>query len=117
MQCTIAYLLFINLLYFRVPIIQLQDSKGLSHQQVAVLSSELENLAQKLKGEVMIFEFSQHVQKYLHEHNKPGYSSFYEEMVSRNQEKIQYEMLEKQMKEDKERQVIDLMFMCISIAL
>ncbi|EFN69222.1 Eukaryotic translation initiation factor 2-alpha kinase 4 [Camponotus floridanus] len=89
-----------------VPTIQLQDSRGLSHQQVAVLSSELENLAEKLKGEVMVFEFSQHVQKYLHEHNKPGYSSFYEEMVSRRQERIQYEMQEKQMKEDKERQVL-----------
>lgn len=88
------------------PTIQLQDSRGLSHQQVAVLSSELENLAQQLKGEVMIFEFSQHVQKYLHEHNKPGFSSFYEEMVSRHQERIQYEMQEKQMKEDKERQVL-----------
>lgn len=94
-----------NLSYFRVPSIQLQGSRGLSHQQVAVLSSELENLAQKLKGEVMIFEFSQHVQKYLHANNKPSYSSFYEEMVSRNQERIQYEMQEKQMKEDKERQV------------
>jgi translation initiation factor 2-alpha kinase 4 len=53
----------------------------------------------------MIFELSQHVQKYLHEHNKPSYSSFYEEMVSRHQERIQSEMQEKQMKEDKERQV------------
>jgi translation initiation factor 2-alpha kinase 4 len=90
---------------FRIPTIQLQGSRGLSHEQVAVLSSELENLAMKLMGEVMIFELSQHVQKYLHEHNKPGYSSFYEEMVSRHQERIQYEMQEKQMKEDKERQV------------
>ncbi|KAL0111656.1 hypothetical protein PUN28_013086 [Cardiocondyla obscurior] len=89
-----------------IPTIQLQDSRGLSHQQVAILSSELEILAQKAKGEVMIFEFCQHVQKYLHKHNKPGYSSFYEEMVSRNQERIQYEMQEKQMKEDKERQVL-----------
>lgn len=88
-----------------MPTIQLQDSRGLSHEQVAVLSSELENLAKKLMGEVMIFELSQHVQKYLHEHNKPGYSSCYEEMVLRNQEKIQCEMQEKQMKEDKERQV------------
>lgn len=83
----------------------MQDSKGLSHEQVAVLSSELENLAEKIKGEVMIFEFSQHVQKYLHEHNKPGYSSFYEEMVEKKRERIEYEMQEKQMKEDKERQV------------
>lgn len=77
----------------------------MSHQQVAVLSSELHNLAMKLRGEVMIFELSQHIQKYLHEHNKPGYSSFYEEMISRHQERIQYEMQEKQLKEDKERQV------------
>ncbi|XP_011337588.1 eIF-2-alpha kinase GCN2 isoform X2 [Ooceraea biroi] len=89
-----------------VPTIRLQDSRGLSHEQVAVLSSELEDLAVKLMGEVMIFELSQHVQKYLHEHNKRGYSSFYEEMVSRHQERIQYEMQEKQMKEDKERQVL-----------
>lgn len=54
----------------------------------------------------MIFELAQHVQKYLHEHNKPSYSSFYEEMISRHQEKIQYEMQERQLKEDKERQVI-----------
>lgn len=90
---------------FRTPSINLKNSRGLSNQQVAVLSSELENLALQLKGEVMIFELGQHVQKYLHEHNKPGYSSFYEEMVSRRQERIQYEMQEKQMKEDKERQV------------
>lgn len=54
----------------------------------------------------MIFELAQHVQKYLHKHNKPSYSSFYEEMISRHQEKIQYEMQERQLKEDKERQVI-----------
>ncbi|XP_011860322.1 PREDICTED: eukaryotic translation initiation factor 2-alpha kinase 4 [Vollenhovia emeryi] len=88
------------------PTIQLQDSRGLSHQQVAVLSSELENLAQEKIGEVMILDFCEHVRMYLHKHNKPGYSSFYEEMVSRNQEKIQCEMQEKQMKEDKERQVL-----------
>ncbi|XP_034940000.1 eIF-2-alpha kinase GCN2 [Chelonus insularis] len=88
------------------PRIQLKNSRGLSDQQIAVLFSELEHLAENLKGEVMIFELAQHVQKFLHEHNKPSYSSFYEEMVSRRQEKIQSEMQEKQMKEDKERQVL-----------
>src|SRR5436190_23930175 len=51
--------IYLRYIYFRVPSIRLQDSRGLSHQQVAVLSSELDNLAEKLKGEVMIFEFSQ----------------------------------------------------------
>lgn len=89
----------------RVPNIELENSRGLSHQQVAVLYAELVELTKQLQGEVMIFELTQHVQKYLHENNKPSYSSFYEEMVSRRQEKIEYEMLEKQLKEDKERQV------------
>lgn len=88
-----------------MPSFQLNNSRGLSDKQVAVLSSELENLAQELKGEVMILEVTQHVQKFLHENNKPGYSSFYEEMISRHQEKLQCEMQEKQLKEDKERQV------------
>ncbi|XP_043791915.1 eIF-2-alpha kinase GCN2 isoform X2 [Apis laboriosa] len=88
------------------PNIELKNSRGLSHQQVAVLYTELVELTKRLQGEVMIFELAQHVQKYLHENNKPRYSSFYEEMVSRRQEKIEYEMLERQLKEDKERQVL-----------
>uniref|UniRef100_V9IM14 Eukaryotic translation initiation factor 2-alpha kinase 4 n=1 Tax=Apis cerana TaxID=7461 RepID=V9IM14_APICE len=86
------------------PNIELKNSRGLSHQQVAALYTELVELTKRLQGEVMIFELAQHVQKYLHENNKPRYSSFYEEMVSRHQEKIEYEMLERQLKEDKERQ-------------
>lgn len=99
---SISYYLLYNC---RVPNIELWKSRGLSHQQVAVLYSELMELTTQLRGEVMIFELAQHVQKYLHENNKPSYSSFYEEMVSRHQEKIEFEMLEKQLKEDKERQV------------
>lgn len=91
---------------YRIPTIELQNSRGLSHHQIAVLNSELMDLTRRLQGEVVIFELAQHVQKYLHENNKPSYSSFYEEMVSRHQEKVKYEMLEKQLREDKERQVI-----------
>ncbi|KOC70443.1 Eukaryotic translation initiation factor 2-alpha kinase 4, partial [Habropoda laboriosa] len=90
----------------QVPKIVLQNSSGLSHQQIAVLYTELVELTKRLQGEVMIFELTQHVERYLHENNKPSYSSFYEEMVSRRQEKIEYEMLEKQLKEDKERQLL-----------
>jgi translation initiation factor 2-alpha kinase 4 len=46
---------------FRVPKIELEKSKGLSHQLVVQLQSELASLAQELKGEVMIFELAQHV--------------------------------------------------------
>ncbi|KAK0182830.1 hypothetical protein PV327_000924 [Microctonus hyperodae] len=89
-----------------VPSFQLNNSRGLSDKQVAVLSSELKKLAEELKGEVMILEITQHVQKFLHENNKPGYSSFYEEMISRQEKKLQCEMQEKQLKEDKERQLL-----------
>lgn len=73
---------------------------------MAELFAQLEDLAEQLKGEVMIFELAQHAQKFLHEHNKPSYGSFYDEMLSRNQAKEKSAMEEKQMKEDKERQVI-----------
>ncbi|CAD6209191.1 GSCOCG00003773001-RA-CDS [Cotesia congregata] len=88
------------------PHIKLKNSLGLSNQQIAVLYSELESLADKLKGEVVIFELTQHVQKFLYEHNKPSYNSFYEEMVSRRQEQMQSEMHKKQLKESQERQVL-----------
>lgn len=93
------------LLCYRVPKIVLKNGRGLSDQQIAVLYDELVELTKRLQGEVMILELAQHVQKYLYENNKRRYNSFYEEMISRHQEKIQYEMLEKQLKEDKERQV------------
>ncbi|XP_043271459.1 eIF-2-alpha kinase GCN2 [Venturia canescens] len=89
-----------------VPTIKFKNSRGLSNEQIAVLVSETERLADQLKGEVMIFELAQHVQKFLHKHNKPGYSSFYEEMVSRHREQLQSELEKKQLIEDKERQVL-----------
>ena len=54
----------------------------------------------------MIFDLAQQVKKFLHENNKPGYSSCYDEMVSKREEKKQSELQEKQLKEDKERQVL-----------
>ncbi|XP_029040075.2 eIF-2-alpha kinase GCN2 isoform X2 [Osmia bicornis bicornis] len=89
-----------------VPKIVLKNGRGLSDQQIAILYDELMELTKRLQGEVMILELAQHVQKYLYENNKRRYNSFYEEMISRHQEKIKYEMLEKQLKEDKERQVL-----------
>ncbi|XP_051161013.1 eIF-2-alpha kinase GCN2 [Leptopilina boulardi] len=90
----------------KVPQIQVQRSQGLSDSQIGILISEVEALALKICGEVMIFELTQHVRKFLCEHNKPGTRSFYEEMMLTKQEKIKYEMEEKKLKEDKERQVL-----------
>jgi len=50
------------LFVLRVPKIVLEKSKGLSVELVVQLQSELESLAEELKGEVMIFELAQHVQ-------------------------------------------------------
>lgn len=55
-------LLHCTLFVLRVPKIELEKSKGLSCLHVIQLHSELESLAEKLKGEVMIFELAQHVQ-------------------------------------------------------
>ena len=50
------------LFVLRVPKIELEKSKGLSVELVVQLQSELESLAEELKGEVMIFKLAQHVQ-------------------------------------------------------
>ncbi|CAG2069294.1 unnamed protein product [Timema podura] len=90
----------------RAPQISLERSKGLSTEHVVQLSVDLQQLASRLVGEVMIFELAQHTQKFLHEHNKPGFKSFYEEMVIRKQEQRQKEQLVRQQLEDKQRQAI-----------
>lgn len=87
-----------------VPTLILERSKGLSAAVLHQLKTELENLAQKLKGEVMVFELAQHVQKFLHLHNKPAFKSFYEEMVTRQHEQRQHQQLALKMKEDRQRQ-------------
>ncbi|XP_066996679.1 eIF-2-alpha kinase GCN2 [Anabrus simplex] len=89
-----------------VPKISLKKSKGLSAQQIMQLTAELESLTYKQKGEVMIFELAQHVERFLHLHNKPGFKSFYEEMLSRKQKQQQLQELVLKQKEDKKRLAI-----------
>ncbi|XP_066598971.1 eIF-2-alpha kinase GCN2 [Prorops nasuta] len=86
------------------PSIKFKNSQGLSNVQICQLSDELVQLANKLIGNVMILELAQYVKQFLCKYNKPSYSSFYEEMVSRNHEKAQSEIYEKQLQEDKKRQ-------------
>lgn len=90
----------------QVPKIVLEKSKGLSTQQLVCLQNNLEKLAESLKGEVMVFELATYVEKYLHQYNKPGFQSFYDEMVNRQQQKHQKEMERKKALEDKTRQEI-----------
>lgn len=52
--------------YFRAPKILLERSKGLSLQQLTYLQNELENLADSLRGEVMVFELATHVEVSYH---------------------------------------------------
>lgn len=47
---------------FRAPDIKISKMHGLSTENAAKLLDELSALAQKLCGEVMIFELAQHVQ-------------------------------------------------------
>ncbi|KAI5707240.1 hypothetical protein M8J75_015941 [Diaphorina citri] len=87
-----------------IPHIELTKSKGLSSPQLAQLQQELDGLMNQLKGEVMIFNLVQHIQKVLHEYNRPGYQSFYDEMMTRQQLQDQQEMLLKKAEEDQIRQ-------------
>ncbi|KAK7862324.1 hypothetical protein R5R35_005220 [Gryllus longicercus] len=89
-----------------VPTLSFEKSKGLSELQLTQLKSELDHLAGQLVGEVMIFNLAQHAQKYLHQHNKPGFQSFYEEMMSRQrQQKLQQQEVMRK-KEDEKRLAI-----------
>uniref|UniRef100_A0A8D8LTM2 non-specific serine/threonine protein kinase n=2 Tax=Cacopsylla melanoneura TaxID=428564 RepID=A0A8D8LTM2_9HEMI len=88
----------------KVPHIELTKSKGLSSQQLTHLHEELTELMGQLRGEVMIFNLVQHIQKVLHDYNQPGYQSFYDEMVVRQQQQDEQAMLLKKAEEDQMRQ-------------
>ncbi|XKL63292.1 hypothetical protein PGB90_005656 [Kerria lacca] len=94
----------------KVPIIMLEKSKGLSDKQLAEIQKNLEELASLKVGEVMIYELIQYVQSVLTESNKPGFQSFYEEMLSRQKEQKQKEV--ERLKSEENIKVI-LYFFCI----
>ncbi|KAK4885013.1 hypothetical protein RN001_001284 [Aquatica leii] len=89
-----------------IPQIKLENGKGMSKNIIQNLHNELEQQANSLLGEVMIFELAQYTQSFLYEHNKPGFKSFYEEMLNRQKvEEMQLEQA-KQLERDRERQVM-----------
>ncbi|XP_073950849.1 eukaryotic translation initiation factor 2 alpha kinase Gcn2 [Choristoneura fumiferana] len=87
------------------PDIKISKMLGLSTENATKLLDELSALAQKLCGEVMIYELAQHVQQFLHDHNKPTLS-FYEEMLKQKTEMEQLKLHDLQVKEDEERKKI-----------
>lgn len=54
-----------------------------------------------MRGEEMIFQLAQHVQEFLHRHNKPGIKSFYEEMLIRQKEEEQKHKQAEQLERDR----------------
>lgn len=58
------------------------------------LQTELKQKAECLQGEEMIFQLCQHVEEFLHRHNKPASKSFYDEMLQRQKEKEEKDLLE-----------------------
>lgn len=88
---------------FRVPQISLENGRGLSTNILQQLLSELKQKAKELVGEVMIFELAQYTQSFLYQHNKPGFKSFYEEMLTRQKE-VQQQLKQAQ-QEEKDREV------------
>ncbi|XP_031334945.1 eIF-2-alpha kinase GCN2 isoform X2 [Photinus pyralis] len=89
-----------------IPEILLENGKGMSKATLDELQIELQQEAHNLLGEVMIFELAQHTQSFLYRHNKPGFKSFYEEMLNRQKAEEQKLKQAKQLERDRERQVI-----------
>ncbi|XP_022092964.1 eIF-2-alpha kinase GCN2-like isoform X2 [Acanthaster planci] len=106
-----------------LPDIMFEKEKGLSIDKLKQLSKEINSMARKLKGEVMVLELAQHVQAFLHKHNVPGHKSFYEEMMSNKKkeqeeaakEKEKQQLLQRK-REEKERREIDEHIMRMQLA-
>lgn len=67
------------------PELSLEEARQLTPDHVKELTEEVRKLAEERVGEVMMLELAQHVQAYLHRHDRPAVS-LYEEMVLRQRE-------------------------------
>ena len=93
---------------------ELRKPKGLGNQQLRELLEELQGMAQRLRGEVMVLELAQRVQTFLHAYNQPPAKSFYEQMLTnkrKQEEKQKQEQQRKieQLKKKEEKQVCEKM--------
>ncbi|CAH1394203.1 unnamed protein product [Nezara viridula] len=94
-----------------LPFIYLENWKKISNEKIYQLDRELASLSEQLQGEVMIFELSQYIEKYLHTYDQPEFESFYEEMVKRQEHQREKELKElkiKKAEEDKKREEMRL---------
>ncbi|XP_041467880.1 eIF-2-alpha kinase GCN2-like isoform X1 [Lytechinus variegatus] len=99
----------------QLPTVTIENGRGISKEKLKQVKKEVDNMAKKLRGEVMILELAQHVQQFLHSHNVPGPKSFYEEMMSnqkRAEEKVERDKRKQQelrkKREERERLEIDI---------
>ncbi|TMW60526.1 hypothetical protein Poli38472_000568 [Pythium oligandrum] len=70
----------------QAPNIEVEKKVGLSDEEVALLTEELERLAQEKIGDVMVYDLVVHATEFIQEHVKDQ-SSFFDQMVQRQQTK------------------------------
>lgn len=58
--------------------------------------------ANDLVGQEMIFQLSQDVEEFLHSHNKPPSKSFYEEMLQRRKIEHERDLQAQQLEQDRQ---------------
>ncbi|XP_057303588.1 eIF-2-alpha kinase GCN2-like isoform X1 [Hydractinia symbiolongicarpus] len=80
------------------PVLKLENSKGISNEQLSKLKTDLDKMAIDLCGEVMILQLAQFIQSFLHQHNVPNLS-FFEQMLANQQKQEELMFQEKQIKE------------------
>lgn len=95
------------------PKISLKNGQGISNTVVSELQKQLEEKAENMKGEEMIFQLAQHVQEFLHRHNKPGTKSFYEEMLNRKKEEEQKIKMAREIEQNREVSFVVYIFFFI----
>lgn len=84
----------------------MEQSKGLSDALIDELTKSLSDVANKLKGEVMIYELAQIVQSFLHKHNKRPAGSFYDQMLLERTKRDEDLQQMQQLKLNQEKQII-----------
>ncbi|KAJ0173486.1 hypothetical protein K1T71_010635 [Dendrolimus kikuchii] len=87
----------------RPPILAINKLHGLSMENGAKLLAELQEMASRLCGEVMIFQLAQHTRQFLDNHNKPTLSC-HEEMIKQQKELEKVKLHDEQVKENEARQ-------------
>ncbi len=85
-------------------VMKVEESKGLSDALILTLEEELKGKAKEIVGEVMVTELAQFTADWLSGHNKPAFSSFYEEMEANKRREMQ--MREEQMEGERRKSMV-----------